>query len=74
MLDCNGVPVIVAVLSPLSVKVKKVGNVEAVIVLISLSSSEITILYVYCYLHPLLIQVLVNTGLSFTLATLITNS
>ena len=43
-LDCNGVPVRVAVLSPLSVKVKKPGNVDAVILLISLSSSVIVIL------------------------------
>ena len=43
-LACKGVPVNSAVLLPLSVKVKKPGNVEAVIVLISLSSSVIVIL------------------------------
>ena len=45
-LTCNGVPVNNAVLSPLSVKVKKLGNVGAVITLVSPSSSVIVILYV----------------------------
>ena len=45
-LVCNGVPVNVAVLSLLSVNVKKLGNVDEVIKQIWLSSSDIVILYV----------------------------
>ena len=45
-LACNGIPVNVAVLSPLSVNVRKLGNVDGVISQIWLSSSVTIILYV----------------------------
>ena len=46
-LSCIGVPVNIAVLSPLSVKVKKLGIVDEDIITLSLKSSSITeILYV----------------------------
>ena len=41
---CNGVPVIVAVLFPLSVRVSQLGNVGAVIVVLSPSGSVTVIL------------------------------
>ena len=44
--EFDGVPVRVAVLFPLSVRVNQVGNVVAVIVVVSPSSSETVILYV----------------------------
>ena len=43
---CKGVPVMVAVLSLLSVKLNQPGNVGAVIVVVSPSGSETVILYV----------------------------
>ena len=46
-LSCFGVPVNIAVLSPLSVNVKKLGNVDDEIITLSLKSSSVTvILYV----------------------------